>query len=118
VTDFRAKIRLISVGFSETAIAADDSPAIPRTVPGLSLRSLSVQRRTEMPSVIAAAYIDVIDKWRIEERPVGCVYEGEAVGRDRRVPAGQVVLFAHDARFFHHLLPGRMQPIGVPGGAA
>ena len=94
-----------------------------------------------MPYVIAAACIDVMDRSCIEECPVDCIYEGgrklyinpvecidcgacepvcpvQAISQDRRVPGDQVAFVADNARFFTDLLPGRGQPIGVPGGAS
>ena len=94
-----------------------------------------------MPYVIAAACIDVTDKSCTEECPVDCIYEGdrklyinrsecidcgacepvcpvEAISQDRRVPDDQNEFVADNARFFTEVLPGRAEPLGMPGGAA
>jgi NAD-dependent dihydropyrimidine dehydrogenase PreA subunit len=94
-----------------------------------------------LPYVIAAACIDVLDRSCIDECPVDCIYEGgrklyihpvecidcgacepacpvEAISQDRRVPDDQVAFVADNQRFFVDLLPGRNEPIGVPGGAS
>jgi NAD-dependent dihydropyrimidine dehydrogenase PreA subunit len=81
-----------------------------------------------------------MDRSCIDECPVDCIYEGgrklyinpvecidcgacepacpvQAISQDRRVPDDQFAHVADNARFFTDLLPGRDQPIGVPGGA-
>ena len=94
-----------------------------------------------MPYVIAASCIDTMDRSCIEECPVDCIYEGsrklyihpaecidcgacepvcpvEAISQDRRVPAEEAEFVADNARFFSEPLPGRSEPLGLPGGAA
>jgi len=94
-----------------------------------------------MPYVIAAACIDVMDRSCMEECPVDCIYEGKrmlyihpdecvdcgacepvcpvtAISQDRRVPADQHDFVADNARFFAEPLPGRDEPLGMPGGAS
>jgi len=94
-----------------------------------------------MPYVIAAACIDTHDRSCVEECPVDCIYEGsrklyinprecidcgacepvcpvEAISQDRRVPPDQTEFVADNARFFTSPLPGRDDPLGMPGGAA
>jgi len=94
-----------------------------------------------VPYVIAASCIDTMDRSCIEECPVDCIYEGsrklyihpaecidcgacepvcpvEAISQDRRVPAEEAEFVADNARFFSEPLPGRSEPLGLPGGAA
>lgn len=93
-----------------------------------------------MPYVIAQPCIDVMDKSCIEECPVDCIYEGsrklyinakecidcgacepvcpvEAISQDRRVADGQEEFVEDNVRFFTETLPGRDEPLGVPGGS-
>jgi NAD-dependent dihydropyrimidine dehydrogenase PreA subunit len=94
-----------------------------------------------MPYVIAESCIDVMDRSCMEECPVDCIYEGsrklyinphecidcgacepacpvEAISQDRAVPNGQEEFVADNLRFFADPLPGRVEPLGQPGGAA
>ena len=94
-----------------------------------------------MTYVIAEPCVDVLDKACIEECPVDCIYEGsrksyinpmecidcgacepvcpvEAISQDRRVPDEDEQHIADNRAFFTELLPGRAEPLGVPGGAS
>lgn len=93
-----------------------------------------------MPYVIASACIDVNDKACVDECPVDCIYEGErksyihpkecidcgacepvcpveAIWQDRRVEGDDEVHIEDNKAFFTEVLPGRDEPLGVPGGA-
>jgi hypothetical protein len=77
----------------------------------------------------------------MEECPVDCIYEGErklyihpdecidcgacepvcpveAIWQDREVPGEKQEFIADNVRFFGAPLPGRLEPLGAPGGAA
>src|SRR5882757_2309854 len=94
-----------------------------------------------MPYVIGEPCIDVMDTACTEECPVDCIYEGdrksyinpkecidcgacepvcpvEAISQDRRVPGEDEQFIADNRAFFTEVLPGRDQPLDVPGGAA
>lgn len=94
-----------------------------------------------MPYVIASQCIDVMDRSCIEECPVDCIYEGvrklyinpsecidcgacepvcpvEAISEDRRVPEADSDFVEDNREFFETVLPGRVEPIGSPGGAS
>jgi NAD-dependent dihydropyrimidine dehydrogenase PreA subunit len=93
-----------------------------------------------MPYFIAAPCIDVMDKSCIEECPVDCIYEGErklyinprecidcgacepacpetAIFVDFKPPAEMVAFAEDNQRFFSERLPGRVAPLGNPGGS-
>ena len=93
-----------------------------------------------MPYVIASPCIDVNDKACVDECPVDCIYEGErksyinpkecidcgacepvcpveAISQDRRVEEDDEAFVEDNAAFFTETLPGRDEPLGVPGGA-
>ena len=94
-----------------------------------------------MPYVIAEPCIDVMDKSCMEECPVDCIYEGDrklyiqpmecidcgacepvcpvdAISEERRVSPENHAYIQDNARFFTEPLPGRDEPLGMPGGAA
>ena len=94
-----------------------------------------------MPYFIASPCIDVMDKSCVEECPVDCIYEGDrklyinpgecidcgacepacpetAIFLDFKAPAGAAQFVEDNGRFFAETLPGRAEPIGVPGGSA
>ena len=94
-----------------------------------------------MPYVIASACIDVNDKACVDECPVDCIYEGcrksyinpkecidcgacepvcpvEAISQDRRVPDEDEQFINDNLIFFSEVLPGRDEPLGLPGGAS
>jgi len=93
-----------------------------------------------VPYVIASPCIDVNDKACVEECPVDCIYEGkrksyinprecidcgacepvcpvEAITQDRRVAEDDQAFVADNTSFFLELLPGRVAPLGAPGGS-
>ncbi|MGH3712506.1 MAG: ferredoxin [Micromonosporaceae bacterium] len=93
-----------------------------------------------MPYVIAEPCVDVMDMSCVDECPVDCIYEGdrklyinpkecidcgacepvcpvEAITQDRRVKPEYRDFVADNARFFTDPLPGRGDPLGVPGGS-
>jgi NAD-dependent dihydropyrimidine dehydrogenase PreA subunit len=93
-----------------------------------------------MAFVISGPCVDVMDRSCIEVCPVDCIYEGarklyvqpdecvdcgacepvcpvEAISYSDDVPDGNREFIADNARFFLELLPGRDQPLGLPGGA-
>jgi NAD-dependent dihydropyrimidine dehydrogenase PreA subunit len=92
-----------------------------------------------MTYVIAGPCIDVLDKSCIEVCPVDCIYEGarklyihpeecidcgacepecpvEAISYADDLPEDQVIHTSDNRRFFAEPLPGREQPLGLPGG--
>jgi NAD-dependent dihydropyrimidine dehydrogenase PreA subunit len=91
--------------------------------------------------VIAEPCVDVIDKACIEECPVDCIYEGgrklyinpgecidcgacepvcpeTAIFTDIKAPAEVAEFAADNEQFFAGTLPGRVAPLGYPGGSA
>jgi NAD-dependent dihydropyrimidine dehydrogenase PreA subunit len=91
--------------------------------------------------VIAEPCIDVKDRACVDECPVDCIYEGErslyiqpdecidcgacepvcpveAIFYEDDLPPEWVDYQTDNARFFAEPLPGRIQPVGSPGGAA
>ncbi|MVU77600.1 ferredoxin family protein [Nocardia sp. ET3-3] len=94
-----------------------------------------------MTFVIGAACVDVMDKACVEECPVDCIYTGgrmayihptecvdcgacepvcpvEAIHFEDEIPEEQREFVIENARFFAEPLPGRVEPLGDPGGAA
>ncbi|MBF6133240.1 ferredoxin family protein [Nocardia otitidiscaviarum] len=92
-----------------------------------------------MTYVIGADCVDVLDRACVEECPVNCIYVGdrmayiqpdecvdcsacepacpvEAIYYEDDVPAGQEEFVTENARFFSETLPGRDEPLGIPGG--
>lgn len=93
-----------------------------------------------MPYVIMDPCIDQQDMSCIEECPVDCIYEGgrklyiqptecidcgacepacpwDAISADDAVPPEQVQFVKDNERFFTEPLPGRQEPLGMPGGS-
>ncbi|BDX33588.1 ferredoxin [Mycobacterium antarcticum] len=93
-----------------------------------------------MTYVIGSDCVDVMDKSCVQECPVDCIYEGDrilyiqpeecvdcgacriacrvdAIYYETDVPQDQLQHLADNAAFFHDVLPGRDQPLGMPGGA-
>ncbi|GAA4540182.1 ferredoxin [Pseudonocardia xishanensis] len=93
-----------------------------------------------MPYFIAGPCIDVMDKACTEVCPVDCIYEGarklyinpdecidcgacepacpvEAITSTDSAGSSDERFAADNALFFSGLLPGRDEPIGMPGGA-
>jgi NAD-dependent dihydropyrimidine dehydrogenase PreA subunit len=98
-------------------------------------------RRPFVTYVIAEPCIDVVDRSCVEECPVDCIYEGsralyihpdecvdcgacepvcpvEAIYYEDDVPEQWEPFTADNARFFTEPLPGAVDPLGSPGGAA
>ncbi|HEU0257201.1 MAG TPA: ferredoxin [Microbacteriaceae bacterium] len=94
-----------------------------------------------MAYVIGAACIDVMDRACVDECPVDCIYEGErslyihpdecidcgacepvcpveAISYEDDVPDRWSDFIADNERFFAKPLPGIVEPLGSPGGAA
>lgn len=94
-----------------------------------------------MTYVIAEPCIDVMDRACVEECPVDCIYEGarslyihpdecidcgacepvcpvEAISYESDVPARWEEFIDDNARFFRQPLPGLLEALGSPGGAA
>ncbi|MBX3099683.1 MAG: ferredoxin family protein [Salinibacterium sp.] len=94
-----------------------------------------------MTYVIAEPCIDVVDRACVDECPVDCIYEGERalyIQPDECIDCGacepvcpvQAIFYEDDlpeqwrdyqadnARFFADPLPGRVEPLRSPGGAA
>jgi NAD-dependent dihydropyrimidine dehydrogenase PreA subunit len=92
-----------------------------------------------MTYVVAGPCIDTMDKSCIEVCPVDCIYEGarklyinpeecidcgacepecpvEAISYAEDTAEDQFAHVADNARFFAEPLPGRGQPLGLPGG--
>ncbi|WP_084787261.1 ferredoxin [Nocardia sp. Root136] len=88
----------------------------------------------------AAACVDILDRACIEECPVDCIFIGdrmayiqpdectdcgacepacpvEAIYYEDDLPSGQEQFITENALFFHEPLPGRIEPLGHPGGA-
>jgi NAD-dependent dihydropyrimidine dehydrogenase PreA subunit len=93
-----------------------------------------------MPYFIASPCIDVMDKSCFEECPVDAIYEGArklyinpgecidcgacepvcpegAIFTDFKAPPEAAEFVADNRRFFAEPLPGRAEPVGVPGGS-
>ena len=93
-----------------------------------------------MTYVIGSACVDVMDKSCVQECPADCIYEGarslyinpdecvdcgacklvcrmEAIEYEIDLPDDEQVHLADNAAFFHTVLPGRVEPLGSPGGA-
>ncbi|MFC6010501.1 ferredoxin [Nocardia lasii] len=93
-----------------------------------------------MANVVGEACIDVLDRACMNECPVDCIYIGdrmayihptecidcggcelacpaEAIYYEDDVPAEQQRFVVENARFFSEPLPGRTEPLGLPGGA-
>jgi NAD-dependent dihydropyrimidine dehydrogenase PreA subunit len=93
-----------------------------------------------LPFFIGADCLDVRDRSCVDECPVDCIYEGSrklyinpsecidcgacepvcpvtAIASDLRVDDDQRRWRDDNAAFFSDLLPGRPEPVGVPGGA-
>lgn len=91
--------------------------------------------------VIGSECVDVMDKSCVQECPVDCIYEGarmlyinpdqcvdcgackpacrvEAIYWEGDLPDDQHQHLGDNAAFFHQVLPGRVAPLGSPGGAA
>jgi NAD-dependent dihydropyrimidine dehydrogenase PreA subunit len=91
--------------------------------------------------VIAEPCIDVVDRACVDECPVDCIYEGERalyIHPDECIDCGacepvcpvEAIFYEDDlpekwadyhsdnVRFFSDPLPGRVAPLGSPGGAA
>jgi NAD-dependent dihydropyrimidine dehydrogenase PreA subunit len=91
--------------------------------------------------VIGEPCVDVTDRACVDECPVDCIYEGarslyiqpdecvdcgacepvcpvEAIYYEEDLPDGLKPYQDDNARFFAEPLPGRVQPLGSPGGAA
>lgn len=94
-----------------------------------------------MTYVIGSECVDVMDKSCVQECPVDCIYEGarmlyinpdecvdcgackpacrvEAIYWEGDLPDDQHQHLGDNAAFFHQVLPGRVAPLGSPGGAA
>lgn len=94
-----------------------------------------------MTYVIGGECVDVMDKSCVQECPVDCIYEGarmlyinpdecvdcgackpacrvEAIYWEGDLPDDQHQHLGDNAAFFHQVLPGRVAPLGSPGGAA
>jgi len=146
IADYPGKVRLISVGLGEVATAVNNaavtsthrpsrSPATPPTRPPPPDRP-----GDPMTYVIAGTCIDVNDKACVDECPADCIYEGErksyinpkecidcgacepvcpvqAITQDRTVPPGQETFTQDNRDFFLGVLPGRLTPLGTPGGS-
>jgi NAD-dependent dihydropyrimidine dehydrogenase PreA subunit len=90
--------------------------------------------------VIAEPCVDVLDRACVEECPVDCIYEGarvlyihpdecvdcgacepvcpvEAIYYEEDLPKQWSDYTADNTRFFTETLPGRVGPLGSPGGA-
>ena len=93
-----------------------------------------------MTYVIGSACVDVMDKACVQECPADCIYEGARslyINPDECVDCGACRLVCHveaiewetdlpederwhiddNAAFFQTVLPGRVEPLGNPGGA-
>ncbi|NCL76959.1 ferredoxin [Rhodococcus sp. YH1] len=93
-----------------------------------------------MTFIIGAACIDVMDRSCLQECPVDSIYEGarklyihpvecvdcgacepvcpvEAIASDRDEDEDFAPFVADAVEFFQSVLPGRVNPIGSPGGA-
>jgi NAD-dependent dihydropyrimidine dehydrogenase PreA subunit len=93
-----------------------------------------------MTYVIGSACVDVMDKACVQECPADCIYEGARslyINPDECVDCGACRLVCHveaiewetdlpdderwhiddNAAFFKTVLPGRVEPLGNPGGA-
>ena len=93
-----------------------------------------------MTYVIAKPCVDVKDRACVDECPVDCIYEGErslyiqpdecvdcgacepvcpveAIYYEDDLPPELAPYLADNAAFFTETLPGRVAPIGSPGGA-
>lgn len=93
-----------------------------------------------MAYVIAEPCIDVMDRSCVMECPVDCIYEGgralyiqpdecidcgacepvcpvTAISYQMDMPPGMEAYVDDNARFFSQPLPGRVAPLGSPGGA-
>jgi NAD-dependent dihydropyrimidine dehydrogenase PreA subunit len=93
-----------------------------------------------VPYFIGAECLDVLDRSCIEECPVDCIYEGSrklyinpdecidcgacepvcpvnAITTDLRMTDVEQVWLDDNAAFFTEVLPGRDEPLGMPGGA-
>ena len=91
-----------------------------------------------MTYVIGSACIDVMDKACVQECPADCIYEGARslyINPDECVDCGACRLVCHveaiewetdlpdderwhiddNAAFFQTVLPGRVEPLGIPG---
>ena len=96
--------------------------------------------RGVMTYVIGSACVDVMDKACVQECPADCIYEGARslyINPDECVDCGACRLVCHveaiewetdlpdderwhiddNAAFFQTVLPGRVEPLGNPGGA-
>ena len=94
-----------------------------------------------MTYVIAQPCVDLLDRACVDECPVDCIYEGERAlyiqpaecidcGACEPVCPVEAIFYEDDlpqqwsehqadnARFFSESLPGRLGPLGSPGGAA
>jgi NAD-dependent dihydropyrimidine dehydrogenase PreA subunit len=93
-----------------------------------------------MPYFIGGPCVDVTDRTCMEVCPVDCIYEGarklyinpsecidcgacepacpvEAIASVDLAPPGTEPFVTDNARFFDEPLPGRAEPLGMPGGA-
>ncbi len=93
-----------------------------------------------MAYVISAECIDVLDRSCVDVCPVDCIYEGgrkayiqplecvdcgacepvcpvQAIHYSDEVAESQLEHIADNDRFFTELLPGRTEPLGMPGGS-
>jgi NAD-dependent dihydropyrimidine dehydrogenase PreA subunit len=94
-----------------------------------------------MTYVISSACVDVMHKSCIQVCPVDCIYEGAralyinpdecvdcgacklecevgAIHYETDLPEDEVQHLADNAAFFTEVLPGRVAPLGSPGGAS
>lgn len=91
---------------------------------GLVLQPLACRRSyaSTMAYVIGRACVDVMDKSCMQECPVDCIYEGARslyINPDECPDCGACKLICRmDATFFNATLPGRAEPLGLPGGAS
>ncbi|KKW64710.1 ferredoxin [Mycolicibacterium elephantis] len=93
-----------------------------------------------MTYVISSACVDVMHKACVEECPADCIYEGarvlyinpdecvdcgacklvceaDAIYYETDLPEEELQHLADNAAFFNDVLPGRVAPLGSPGGA-
>jgi len=93
-----------------------------------------------MAYVISGPCIDVLDRSCVEVCPVDCIYEGsrklyiqpdecvdcgacepvcpvQAIKYADEVPEEFAAFVEDNARFFNEALPGRDEPVGMPGGS-
>jgi NAD-dependent dihydropyrimidine dehydrogenase PreA subunit len=94
-----------------------------------------------MTYVISSACVDVMHKSCVQVCPVDCIYEGAralyinpdecvdcgacklecevgAIQYETDLPEDEVQHLADNAAFFTEVLPGRVAPLGSPGGAS